>query len=95
MKKLTRELIQKIRLSHSGLQKVSWNEIYDTEAELLADLFNDKVIVDGYSYKLCRGYEYIKGFRNYYGKHGELTDKQMTQLKRLASNIAYCIYADS
>lgn len=80
MKSLTNELINNIKLSYSGLKKVSWNDIYDTEAELISDLFNKNVIVDGDIYKLCRGYEYIKGFRNYYNKHGELTERQMIQL---------------
>lgn len=32
-------------------------------------------------------YEYIEGFKHYYAKYGVLTDKQMTQLKRLAGEV--------
>ena len=44
--------------------------------------------------KVCKGYEFIKGFRKYYNKNGSLTEKQITQLKRLASEIAYHVYCE-
>ena len=44
--------------------------------------------------KLCKGYEYIKSFRKYYQKTGCLTEKQITQLKRLAPEIAYHVYIE-
>ena len=46
------------------------------------------------SYKWCKGYEYIKGFRKYYQKNKTLTEKQMLQLKRLAFEIAFRIYVE-
>lgn len=96
MKEISEELKNNLRKSRCGLKKVSWNSIYDSEDELLRDLFHEKVIVDNDAphYKICRGYEYIKGFRNYYKKNGCLSEKQMTQLKRLASEIAYQIYCE-
>lgn len=98
MKKITKELKYKLHLSRAGLKRCGWNEIYDTEEELINDLFNEKVYTDEDihipSYKRCKGYDYIKGFRRYYNKYGKLTDAQMKQLKRLASEIAYHIYCE-
>lgn len=97
MKQITDELKFKLRKSQAGLEKCNWNEIYDTEEELIQDLFNEKVYTDEDNvpmYRWCKGYEFIKGFRKYYQKNGTLTEKQMTQLKRLASEIAYRVYCD-
>lgn len=97
MKQITTKLLFELEKSHNGLNNKSckWNSIFDTEEELINALFNDKVYTDENNVpmrKWCRGYEYIKGFRKYYKKNGKLTDAQMKQLKRLASEIAYCIY---
>ena len=97
MKQITEELKFKINLSRSGLKKCKWDEIYDTEEELIDDLFSEKVLTDedtSIMCKVCNGYEFIKGFRKYYNKNGSLTEKQMTQLKRLASEIAYHVYCE-
>ena len=98
MKQITEALKSKIYASRAGLKKCKWNEIYDTEDELIKDLFNNKILTDEdvnvSSYKICKGYEYIKSFRIYYKKNGTLTEKQMTQLKRLASEMAYHIYCE-
>ena len=98
MKKITQELLDQLHEYHSGIniKPIKWNDIFDTEEELIRALFNRKIYTDenGIStyHKWCKGYEYITGFRRYYRKHGKLTDKQMTQLKRLACEIAYNIY---
>jgi len=42
--------------------------------------------------RLVKGYQYIDSFKAYYNKYGKLTDKQRTQLKRLAVSIAYNVY---
>ena len=97
MKLITDDLKSKIISSRAGLRKCRWDEIYDTEEELVKDLFNEKVLTDedtAMAYKLCRGYEFIKSFRAYYRKNRNLTEKQMTQLKRLASEIAYHVYCE-
>ena len=97
MKPITEELKFKINSSRAGVKKCKWNEIYDTEEELIDDLFSEKVLTDeetSLTYKICKGYEFIKCFRKYYKKHGSLTEKQMTQLKRLASEIAYHVYCE-
>lgn len=93
MKTITNELRAKLIKSNGGLAKVKWDEIFDNEQELIEAMFNEKVVVENAPiYLRCRGYEYIKSFRRYYEKNGCLTDKQMTQLKRLGSQIAYRIY---
>lgn len=97
MKEITKELKYKLHLSRIGLKKCSWNEIYDKEDEIIKDLFSEKVLTDEDTtlpYKICKGYDYIKSFRKYYQKNGTLTEKQLTQLKRLASEIAYHIYCE-
>lgn len=97
MKPLTEELKHSLILSHNRMntKPVKWDAIFDDEAELLQALFNPKVYTSKDKvpmHKWCKGYAYIEGFRKYYDKNGKLTDKQMTQLKRLASEIAYQIY---
>ena len=97
MKPITEELKFKINSSRAGIKKCKWNEIYDTEGELIKDLFSEKVLTDkdtNLQHKICKGYEYIKSFRKYYQKNGMLTEKQITQLKRLASEIAYHVYCE-
>ena len=97
MKHITEELKFEINLSRQGHKKCEWDKIYDTEEELIDDLFSEKVLTDedtSLMYKVCKGYEFIKGFRKYYKKNGSLTEKQMTQLKRLASEIAYHVYCE-
>lgn len=91
MKEITAALKHKISMSHAGISPMKWSEVYDTEEELVRDMFSDKVKVEG-ARDLCKGYEYIKGFRSFHTKNRTLTEKQMTQLKRLAAEIAYCVY---
>lgn len=68
--------------------KGKWNELYETEQDLIDDMLKTKSNPDKYNYlELVRGYGYIESFKAYYKKNGKLTDKQMTQLKRLASSI--------
>ena len=98
-KQITEELYFKIWESHAGvsIRKLKWDEIFDTEEELIKALFHEKVLTDEDKvpmHKWCRGYEFIKSFRKYYKKNGFLTPNQMTQLKRLAPEIAYCVYCE-
>ena len=67
---------------------VKWNEIYDSEEELIKDMMNCHADENSGEYwKLVKGYVYIASFQKYYTKHGALTEKQMTQLKRLAKEV--------
>ena len=94
MKSIDKELKEALLKTHCGVnsRKMKWNDIFDTEEDLIAAMFHDNVVVEGTSSRLCRGYAYIKGFRAFYDKNGKLTDKQLTQLKRLAPEIAYQIF---
>jgi len=97
MKQITEKLKTELEKSHAGgfNTKLKWNDIFDTEEELIQALFNTKIHTDEDGVpirKWCKGYEYIKGFRKYYSKNGNLTEGQIRQLKRLASEIAYRIY---
>ena len=94
MKEMNDNLKQKLRMAHAGLSSCKWSDIYDTEEELIQDMYSDKLVIDGNApvHKVCRGYEYIASFRDYYQKHHSLTEKQLRQLKRLASEIAFHIY---
>lgn len=97
MKKITEDILYELQKSHSGINSKSckWDIIFETEEELIQALFNEKVYTDEDNvpmYKWCRGYNYIKSFRKYYQKNGKLTEPQIRQLKRLSSEIAYCIY---
>ena len=68
--------------------KGKWNELYETEQDLIDDMMKAKSDVNKYRLtELVVGYEYVESFKRYYKKNGKLTDKQMTQLKRLASSI--------
>ena len=97
MKEITQEIRFQIEKSHNGINNkpCKWDSIFDSEEELVQALFHEKVYTDENNVpmrKWCKGYEYIKGFRRYYKKNGNLTDAQMRQLKRLAHEIAYAIY---
>lgn len=97
MKEITEKLIFELHKSHNGIneRKIRWDYIFDTEEELIRAMFHPKVYTDEDRVPMhmwCKGYEYIKSFRKYYRLHACLTDKQMIQLKRLAVEIAFCIY---
>ena len=50
MKSITPELKSKLIQSNAGLKKVKWNEVFDTEEELVTAMFNEKVIVENASF---------------------------------------------
>ena len=92
MKDMNEYMKNRIWKSHAGLTKLSWNEIYDSEQELIDDLMKVNASTAQPSYKIPMGYVYIDGFQNRISKGLPLTDKQMLQLKRLASSIAFNLY---
>lgn len=96
MKTIDESLKFKIQASRAGIKRCKWSDIYDTPEELIRDMFSDKILTDEDTDTLhvCKGYEYIKSFRKYYEKNGMLTERQVTQLKRLAGEIAYHIYCE-
>lgn len=77
-----------------SLKSLKWSDIYEDEDALIFDMFrtiSDASKSTNYS-RLVKGYQYIDSFKAYYNKYGKLTDKQRTQLKRLAVSIAYNVY---
>lgn len=83
-------LKNRVSQSHGGLKPCKWDDIYESMDELKADLM--KINLNDYSYRLPHGTEYIKTFQWCIKNGKQLTDKQLTQLKRLASEIAYSLY---
>lgn len=90
MKDISKHLAYRLSRAHVGLnsKSVKWDEVYDTEEELLSDM----MLVDTGSNKTVKGYMYIESFQKQYTQKGSLTEKQMLQLKRLAYEIAYIRY---
>lgn len=80
-------------MNHTGSKKLSWYDIYDSEEELIRDMLDERLILYPFDPNVVRGYAYINSFRRFYMKNGFLTTKQMSQLKRLATSIAFCLYA--
>ncbi len=75
---------------------MKWNELYNSEEELIQDMLKTKSDPNKYqSYELVKGYEYIESFKKYYKKNNKLTDKQMIQLKRLAPSIYSNLYKNN
>ena len=67
---------------------MEWQKYYKTEQELINAMLIAKSDVTKYKhYQIVKGYIYIESFKKYYLKNGNLTDKQMTQLKRVAGEI--------
>lgn len=65
-----------------------WSDFYNSEEELIQDMLRTRSDAHTTLYwQLVKGYEYIESFKRYYAKNGVLTDKQMIQLKRLASEV--------
>lgn len=75
---------------------MKWNELYNNEQELIEEMLLTKSDpqITPLPY-LVKGYEYINGFKKYYKEHGALTEKQLTQLKRLASAIYNHLHYDN
>ena len=92
MKEINEELRYKLSMSNRGLKPCKWNEIYDTKEEIIEDM--NRILIDKNKpvYMLPKGYEYISSFQRQLDNGKELTDKQLVQLTRLASSIAYHIY---
>lgn len=90
MKKLTDELRKNINFAYHGIlpTKMKWTDIYDNEKELISDL-KSITIKDG-TFTFTNGYEYLKSFQKRLLDYNKsLTDKQITQLKRLATSVAF------
>lgn len=62
---------------------VKWSSIYDTEEELIADLLKS----EQYEQRFTKGYVYLESFKKQVNAGKTLSTKQMTMLKRLASEV--------
>lgn len=69
---------------------MKWTIFYDSEIDLINDMLKAKSADNVMYHERVRGYAYVESFKKYYKIHGELTPKQMTQLKRMA----YSIYSN-
>ena len=85
MKKITNH---QLWLWHTDLEKCKWTNIYDTEQELIDDLLK-------LDFTNCKptGFSYLMSFQKQLHNDKPLTDKQVTQLKRLAKHIAFELYS--
>lgn len=60
--------VESIRLT----RRSTWTDFYDTEEELLSDMFRTKSNEKTdrcYYWQLVKGYGYIDSFKRYYSKH--------------------------
>lgn len=92
MKEINEEMINRLWMSKQGLKPMKWNEIYDTEEELIHDLKCIDVSPLQPMHKIPMGYEFLQSFQSRVNKDIALTEKQMTQLKRLAVSVAFKKY---
>lgn len=68
--------------------KKNWNKYFPTEQDLLNALMVLNASENQYPYLVPCGYIYLQSFQKRIRSGKELTEKQMTQLKRLAYEIA-------
>ena len=67
---------------------MKWNELFKNETELINAMLQTKSDRQKfYPYQIVKGYEYIESFKKHYEKNGNLTERQLTQLKRMAGEI--------
>lgn len=96
MKVITEEIKHILKGKYTGAitKALKWTDIYDNEEELINDLKSIKIY-----YNICnntqitKGYNYLLSFQKQLSQGKKLSDKQVTQLKRLAWSIAlekYC-----
>lgn len=80
--------MKSVRACDISLKKLSWDKLFDSEEELVEAMMECPVDTKSREHGVVpKGYEYIAGFQRYYAKNRCLTDKQMTQLKRLAKAV--------
>lgn len=80
-------MVNKINVTNITLRQVrygkpKWNEMFITEKDLLNAL--QQINFNTYSENGC---DYVKGFQTVLHSGGNLTPKQLTQLKRIAKFI--------
>ena len=80
-----KELKRKIEFNNATKSRVSWRTYFESEEEIVETL---KLIVTEIKFEdYINGYEYINSFSKQVREGKTLTKKQITQCKRLASQI--------
>lgn len=84
--------MKELKIGEVMTVKKKWNELFDSEEDLIEAMLKcNATYHEGrnniVNYGIVAGYGYIYSFQQYYAKHGTLTEKQMTQLKRLAKAV--------
>ena len=80
-----KSLKQKIEFNNATKSRVSWKTYFESEEEIVKTL---KLIVTEIKFEdYINGYEYINGFSKQVREGKSLTEKQIRQCKRLASQI--------
>ena len=64
-------------------KRIKWDSIYDSEEELVSDL----LLSEKYQERYTKGYGYLESFKKQVLAGKTLSEKQMTQLKRLAPEV--------
>lgn len=85
--KRTNEIVNKLHANRVGLAKIKWNEIFEDENDLIEALKTIKIVEKAFNPTM--GYAYLSSFQKRVLSGNKLTEKQMVQLKRLASSVAY------
>lgn len=89
--KIKENVISKLDQSRYGIKRLKFNELYDSIEECISEL---KEMPDNIINNKLKGYEYLLSFKKAILDGRTLSDKQITQLKRLAPEVArgYYIY---
>lgn len=73
-----------------------WTLFYENEESLIDDMLKTKSDPEKYPlYQVVKGYAYIGSFKDFYAKHGFLTDAQTRQLKRMAGEVYLNVHRES
>lgn len=77
--------MKQVSASTIELTKVKWNEMFDSEEELIETM--KKIDIKKFENNYYKGYAYIGSFQKQLANGAELSPKQITQLKRLAKEV--------
>lgn len=87
--KIKENVMCKLDSNRNGFNKLRFDDLYDSVEECIGELINtdDKIIENK-----CRGYVYMLSFKKQLKQGKTLSDKQITQLKRISAEIARGYY---
>lgn len=90
--KLTGYVILRLDRSRNGLQKLKFEELYNSIDECINELIHTS---DTIIRKNLKGYEFLLSFKNQILNGKTLSEKQIVQIKRLAPEIARGYYIEN